>query len=94
MAVAGMLGLSTAPLSAVMPVHIGPDGYRVSHYRAPTPESVPRAVTLTTLDLLSLMRIRAPILVDVLAIEVRPETADFGFAWLPAQPRYNIPGSI
>jgi PQQ-dependent catabolism-associated CXXCW motif protein len=74
--------------------HLGPDGYRMSHYRAPTPATVPHAVTLDTIELAALIDSGSVRLVDVQAVVVRPETAEFGFAWLPNEPRYNIPGSV
>lgn len=72
---------------------LGPDGYRMAHYRAPTPESVPHGTTLGTVDLERLLASEGAALVDVQAVVVRPESAEFGFAWLPSAPRYNLPGS-
>jgi len=74
--------------------HLGPDGYRMSHYRAPTPDAVPHAVTLGTVELAALIDSGSVALIDVQAVVVRPETAEFGFAWLPNEPRYNIPDSV
>lgn len=70
------------------------DGYRIRHYRAPTPTDVPQAITVTTPGLQELMRRQAPILVDVLAVTVRPEIEEFGLSWLPDQPRFDLPGSV
>ncbi len=73
--------------------HLGPQGYRMSHYRAPTPDSAPHAVTLDTDGLRRLLQSETVVLVDVQAVVERPETEDFGFAWLPNEPRYHIPDS-
>lgn len=70
------------------------DGYRISHYRAPTPANVPQGITVTTPRVQELIRRQAPILVDVMAVTVRPETKDFGLSWLPDQPRFDLPGSV
>jgi PQQ-dependent catabolism-associated CXXCW motif protein len=72
----------------------GADGYRHSKYRAPTPATVPNGITVTTQRLQELIRRLEPILVDVQAVAVRPETEEFGFSWLPARQRFNLPGSV
>lgn len=69
------------------------DGYRTARYRRPLPKQPPAGRLLDTESLRRLIATRTPILVDVLAIPVRPETAEFGIAFLPAVPRYHIPGS-
>ncbi len=75
--------------------YIGPVGYRMSHYRAPTPASVPGARTLTTHALRALIEREKPVLVDVQAVIVRPDVRDeFGIDWLPNKARFHIPESV
>lgn len=82
-------GLSVGDLE-----YIGPNGYRMSHYRAPTPASVPGARTLTTRALLTLIEEKATVLIDVQAVTVRPDVEkEFGISWLPNKTRYHIPNS-
>lgn len=82
-------GLSVGELE-----YIGPNGYRMSHYRAPTPASVPGARTLTTQALLTLIEEKAAVLIDVQAVTVRPDVErEFGISWLPNKTRYHIPNS-
>ncbi len=68
-------------------------GYRIKSYRRATPEVAPAGQRLDTAGLQRLISERSPILIDVQAITLRPETAEFGFTWLPSAPRYHIPGS-
>jgi PQQ-dependent catabolism-associated CXXCW motif protein len=66
----------------------------MSHYRAPTPASVPGARTLSTQALLALIEEKAPVLIDVQAVTVRPEVEkELGISWLPNKTRYHIPNS-
>ena len=69
------------------------EGYRVDRYRRPLPEQPPAGRRLDTESLRELIETGQPILVDVLAIQIRPETAEFGIAFLPSHQRYHIPGS-
>lgn len=73
--------------------YLNREGYRSAHYRAPTPRQVPHAKTLDTRALQALLKNGRPLLVDVQAVAVRPELADFGLSWLPSEPRYSLPGS-
>ncbi|MEN9460690.1 MAG: hypothetical protein RIS84_710 [Pseudomonadota bacterium] len=73
-----------------------PTGYRLEHYRAPTPDSVEGAKTINTKELQALIAKTTPppILIDVLAITRRPESEELDSSWLPTKPRYNLPQSI
>ncbi len=75
-------------------LHLGPEGYRMSHYRAPTPAMVAHARTIDTPTLVRLIDTVQPVLVDVQAVVVRPESEQFGASWLPAEPRFHIPDSV
>ena len=86
--------LFALPAAATEIPHIGPKGYRTSHYRAPTPADVPHGTTVTTEQLQQLIATDKPVLIDVQAVVVRPEAAEFGMSWLPNEPRYHIPGSV
>jgi PQQ-dependent catabolism-associated CXXCW motif protein len=68
-------------------------GYRDKYYRRPTPATIDVAQTLTPRQLHQLMASDKPVLIDVLSVVVRPESAEFGFAWLPNEVRMNIPDS-
>jgi len=81
-------------LDAGIANHFGTDGYRIAKYRAPTPATTPHGVTVTTQRLQVLIRQQDPILLDVQAVAVRPETEEFGISWLPAKQRFNLPGSV
>lgn len=70
------------------------EGYRAERYRAPLPASAPGAKTLSAQDLQALLAQQSMVLLDVQAVVVRPETADFGIGWLPSRERFNLPGSI
>ncbi|MEW8506410.1 MAG: rhodanese-like domain-containing protein [Candidatus Thiodiazotropha sp.] len=69
------------------------DGYRIARYRAPLPDDPPAGKRLDTDQLVELMRLGDPLLVDVQAITLRPETEAFGISWLPNKQRWHIPGS-
>ncbi|MES9992783.1 MAG: rhodanese-like domain-containing protein [Candidatus Thiodiazotropha sp.] len=70
------------------------DGYRIARYRAPLPADPPAGKRLDTDQLVDLMRRDNPLLVDVQAVTLRPETEEFGIAWLPSKQRWHIPGSV
>lgn len=74
--------------------YINDQGYRTKHYRAPTPDQVPHGTTIDTATLLQLIEDKNPVLIDVQAVVVRPELAEFGMSWLPNEPRYHLPGSV
>ncbi|MEJ2621025.1 MAG: rhodanese-like domain-containing protein [Candidatus Thiodiazotropha sp.] len=69
-------------------------GYRIAKYRRPLPQQPPAGKRIDTQALADLIDEIEPLLVDVLAITLRPESAQFGLSWLPATQRQHIPGSI
>lgn len=74
--------------------YFGHDGYRIGKYRAPTPATTPHGITVNTQYLQKLIHQLDPVLLDVQAVAVRPETEEFGISWLPAKQRFNLPGSV
>ncbi|MEW8030394.1 MAG: rhodanese-like domain-containing protein [Candidatus Thiodiazotropha sp.] len=82
----------TVTLAADSPL-FSPEGYRIARYRAPLPEMPPAGKRLDTGLLVELMREQNPLLLDVQAVTLRPETEEFGIAWLPSRQRWHIPGS-
>jgi PQQ-dependent catabolism-associated CXXCW motif protein len=70
-----------------------PEGYRIARYRAALPERSPAGRRIGTQALAALIDRHDPLLVDVQAVTVRPETEAFGVSWLPTKTRYNLPGS-
>ncbi len=69
-------------------------GYRIADYRSPLPVAPPSGRRIDTLELERMLREADPVLIDVLAITLRAESADFGLAWLPATRRQHLPGSV
>ncbi|NVK30501.1 MAG: PQQ-dependent catabolism-associated CXXCW motif protein [Gammaproteobacteria bacterium] len=70
-------------------------GFRVKRFRAPLAKVHPDAITLNAQTLHELLQqTEPPVLIDVQAITVRPESELFGRVWLPSFKRRNIPGSI
>ena len=69
------------------------EGYRIDNYRRSTPDEAPAGKLLDTAGLQRLMHNDSPVLIDVQAITLRPESAEFGEAWLPSSTRLHIPGS-
>lgn len=69
-------------------------GLRAERYQGTTPQSVPNGQLIGTEELAVKLAQNAPVLIDVQAVTVRPETRDFGFAWLPTKPRYSLPGAV
>ena len=68
------------------------DGYRIDKFRAPVPDSVDGAATLTTVRLQSLLKQPGVVLLDVLPAPVKPKNRPANLLWLPPD-RYDIPGS-
>jgi PQQ-dependent catabolism-associated CXXCW motif protein len=68
------------------------DGYRIADFRAPVPDSVPSAKTVTTQQLRDLMKQKPVLLIDVLPTPVKPKDRPANLLWLPP-PRNNIAGS-
>lgn len=68
-------------------------GFRINNYRRATPESSPAGQILSTQQLRRLIQSESPVLIDVQAITLRPESTEFGHAWLPSRTRWHIDGS-
>lgn len=68
-------------------------GLRASRYRAPLPDSVPHGQRVSAAQVRELIATKNLLLIDVQAVTVRPELADFGIAFLPNKTRWHIPGS-
>lgn len=71
--------------TAEMPKH-----YKIGNYRGPTPECVPNGKTIDTKALQQLIAQQDPVLIDVLSVMRRPESA-FGGSWLPNKERLSLP---
>ena len=70
-----------------------PDGYRLDHYRAPTPCDLPGAKVVDALQLQKIIEADDPHLIDAMPL-VRTSETDFTGRWTAPEPRENIPGSI
>ena len=70
-----------------------PDGYRMGEYRAPVPEGLEGARTVTTAELRDLMERERPILIDVLPAPREPANRPEGSIWRPPS-RAGIPGGV
>lgn len=70
-----------------------PDGYRMSHYRAPTPAQLPGAQRIDALALAARLQRETLLLIDVMPAN-RINDADGVSRWLPAQPRQHLAGSV
>lgn len=70
-----------------------PGGYRLDHYRAPTPCELPGATVVDTAALKKLIVADDPILIDAMPL-VRTGETDFTGRWTVPEPRYNIRGSV
>jgi PQQ-dependent catabolism-associated CXXCW motif protein len=68
------------------------DGYRITEFRAPVPDSVPAGTTITTEQIQSLLKAEHAVLIDVLPAPVKPKDRPDNLLWLPPA-RHNIPGS-
>jgi PQQ-dependent catabolism-associated CXXCW motif protein len=69
------------------------DGYRISGFRSPVPDTVPSGVTVNTTQVRVLLEDPDTILIDVLPAPIKPKDSPSNLLWLPPE-RYNIPGSI
>lgn len=85
---------SQISLAEAAPAFINDQGFRYTKYRSPTPESTDYGTTVDTAALQILINEKQPVLIDVQAVTVRPELADFEMDWLPSSPRYSLPGAI
>jgi PQQ-dependent catabolism-associated CXXCW motif protein len=70
-----------------------PSGYRMQDYRAPTPEALSGATTLTTDKAHALWANQQAAFIDVLPRPPRPAGLPAATIWRP-KPRSDIPGSI
>ena len=70
-----------------------PDGYRLDHYRSPTPCDLPGAEVVDALELKEIIRAEDPILIDAMPL-IRTGETDFTGRWTVPEPRENIPGSV
>ena len=68
------------------------EGYRMSEFRAPVPESLPSVSTLTTEQLQQLIAEQTVLLIDVLPTPVKPKDRPDHLLWFPPE-RSNIPES-
>jgi PQQ-dependent catabolism-associated CXXCW motif protein len=67
--------------------------YRMSDYRAPTPDTVPGALTLKTAEVEELARSGGAVLIDVYPAPPRPAGLAPGAVWIP-KARQTIPGAV
>ncbi len=69
------------------------EGYRIARYRAPLLQAPAAGRRVETDQLVELISREKPLLIDVQPVTLRPETEEFGIAWLPGRQRWHIPGS-
>ncbi|HEY1299750.1 MAG TPA: PQQ-dependent catabolism-associated CXXCW motif protein [Stellaceae bacterium] len=70
-----------------------PPGYRLDHYKAPTPANVPGGTALDTPAAHKLWQQGGAVWIDVLAAPKRPANLPAQSVWMPL-PRRDIPGSL
>jgi PQQ-dependent catabolism-associated CXXCW motif protein len=70
-----------------------PDGYRMDHYRAPTPATISGGTTVSTPEVEALAAAGEVVLIDVMPAPRRPKKRPAGRLWLP-EARHHIPGSV
>ena len=68
-------------------------GYRIDRYRAPTPDTVPGATTISVDDVRRLLKDERAVLVDAMPAEGAGPDPKTG-AWRLSKKREHIPGSI
>jgi PQQ-dependent catabolism-associated CXXCW motif protein len=87
--------LTTQAIAQAPPdAHFDPTtGYRISHYRAPTPQSVPGGTTIGLEELERLTSQKAAILVDVMPSDSIGPDATTG-VWHITKPRDHMHGSV
>lgn len=97
-----LLLIAATPVSAAADGDIAPGdeanfdpqtGYRIAHYRAPVPPSVPGGTRISAADVDALRRDQNAALIDVMASYGAGPDPQTG-AWRLSKPRTNIPGSI
>lgn len=94
MSLAALMLLCSVPSADEPAKYFNADGYRSERYRAPLPATVPGGRTVNALELKQLIDTGTVKLLDVQAITLRPETAEFDMGWLPSSVRYHLPGSV
>jgi PQQ-dependent catabolism-associated CXXCW motif protein len=72
---------------------VEPQGYRMDHYRAPTPATITGGVALDTPAAAALWKGGGAVWIDVLAAPQRPPNLPSSAVWAPV-PRRDIPGSL
>ena len=87
------LVLASVDASACVRTADMPAGFKLEHYRSPTPACVPNGITLQTSELQKLIATDKPILIDVFAVYLR-EDAEFGDTWLLNDTHDSLPQSI
>ena len=96
-AIVALLGLWASAWLAGMPALAcdieTPDGYRLDHYRAPTPCELPGATVVDALQLTDIIEAEKPVLIDAMPL-IRTGETDFTGRWTVTEPRQNIPGSV
>jgi PQQ-dependent catabolism-associated CXXCW motif protein len=70
-----------------------PSGYRIDHYKAPTPATVAGGKALDTSAAHKLWQAGGAVWIDVLAAPRRPANLPAQSVWMPL-PRRDIPGSL
>ena len=90
---ASLFLLSETPLIAGDGAPDEPPGYRMDNYRAPVPETVAGATTVSTRQLKAMIDAGDVVLVDVLPAPRKPPNMLPGVPWMPV-PHHNLPGSI
>lgn len=84
----------TSPGLSQSITHIDPEtGYRISRYRAPTPESAPGATTISVDLIEGLVRDEDAILIDAMPAEGAGPDPETG-VWRLSRKRVHIPGSV
>lgn len=90
----GSMPLSTSAQAEPKPKYMDPKtGFRLGHYRAPTPESVPNATRITLAELRALLEEPNVALIDVMAHTGAGPDPSTG-QWRLSEVRKNIPGSV
>ena len=90
----GSMPLSTSAQAEPKLKYMDPKtGFRLGHYRAPTPESVPNATRITLAELRALLEEPNVALIDVMAHTGAGPDPSTG-QWRLSEVRKNIPGSV
>lgn len=91
LAVSGSTGSAWADTAAEGFTDLGPDGYRMTNFRAPTPAGLPGAITLDTDAARRLVDAGGAVPVDVLKLD---RSTLPGEPWIVAKPVRQIPGGV